>query len=540
MNKRVDILIGVFIALVFGIIGFSTVSDYGVTIDSPPHFIIGDFYLNAFRTGDFSEPSNISQFGGPHSITKDNLLWDYTYKAYGPLTNFIGGLVSRFGGSLDYVASYHLHLIIFAIILLLLVYFFVLKIYGRLTAVVSTISLALFPAFIGHAHNNMKDVPLVTFIALTIISFYYGLVGKNNKWLMASAIFLGVSISLKVTSLFIPLILLLWYLVINRRKIRYDGVSKILSLPLPLSLIAYPFVALVGFFIVNPYLWVSVTEIKRRLWNSLHFWAGNRITEVFYFGRNYVAYNLPWHYPWVMLFITTPPIIFALALVGIYVSIKNFSKDKASSLVLLWFFIPIAKFSIPGISVYNNIRLFLEAIPALCILSGVGAKYVWGLLKKKGRIAMLIFLALFYSTLLLSLVNLHPYEVTYHNFLSGGIKGAEKNFEIDYWSNSLKEGVEWVEKNLEENATLIVPITGSLVRYHLIREDINLITGSWGQRTPDSLIINNKTEYVMYPILQNLVNEPVNGTVVYYTENNLEPIHTVDVEGVTILKIFKA
>ena len=231
-----------------------------------------------------------------------------------------------------------------------------------------------------------------------------------------------------------------------------------------------------------------------------------------------------------------------MALVGIYVSIKNFSKDKASSLVLLWFFISIAKFSIPGISVYNNIRLFLEAIPALCILSGIGAKYLWGCFRESRvkKIVLLIFFTVIYSILLISLVNLHPYEVTYHNFLSGGIKGAEKNFEIDYWSNSLKEGVGWVEENLEENATLIVPIVGSLVRYHLIRDDINLITGSWGRRTPDSLIINNKTEYVMYPILQNLVNEPINGTVVYYTENNLEPIHTIDVEGVTILKIFKA
>ena len=542
MIKKIDVLIGVLIALIFGIIGFSTVSNYGVTIDSPMHFIVGDFYLNAFRTGDFNSPSNISQFGGPHSIEVESVAWETTYKSYGPLANFIGGLVSRFGGNLDYVASYHLHLIIFAMILLIVIYFFVLKIYGRLAAIISTISLALFPAVIGHAHNNMKDVPLVTFIALTLISFYYGIVGKSWKWLVASAIFLGVSVSLKVTSLFVPLILLLWYLVINRRKIRYDRVSKILRLPLPLSLIAYPFVALIGFFVVNPYLWVSVTEIKRRLWNSLHFWTGNRTAEVFYFGRNYVAYNLPWHYPWVMLFITTPPIILALALIGICIAIKNFSKDKASSLVLLWFFIPIAKFSIPGISAYSNIRLFLESIPALCILSGIGAKYIWGRFResKVKKIVVLIFFAVIYSMLLISLVNLHPYEVTYHNFLSGGIKGAEKNFEIDYWSNSLKEGVEWVNENVEENATLIVPITGSLVRYHLRRDDINLITGSWGRRTPDSLIINNKTEYVMYPILQNLVNEPTNGTVVYYAEKNLEPIHTVDVEGVTILKIFMA
>lgn len=538
MSKRIDILVGVFIALLFGVIGFSTISDYGVIIDSPPHFALGDFYLNAFKTGDFNQ-SNMYQFGGPHYMEAESGMW-VSIQAYGPFTNFIGGVVSQFSKNLDYVTSYHLHLIIFAMILLLVIYFFVLKIYGRLAAVISTISLALFPEFIGHAHNNMKDVPLATFVTLTLVAFYNGLVGKSWKWLMASAVFLGIAVSLKFTSLFIPLILLVWYLIINRRKIRYDKFSKTLKLPLPLSLIAYPFVALISFFAVNPYLWTSVIEMKRRVWNLLHQWGSNMTVNVFYFGRNYLAYNLPWHYPWIMLIITTPPIILALTLVGIYSSIKTFSENKASSLVLLWFFIPIAKFSIPSVSVYSNVRLFLESIPALCILSGVGAKYVWGLLKRKGKIAMLIFLALFYSTLLLFLINLHPYEITYHNFLSGGVKGAEKNFEIDYWGNSLKEGIVWVEENLEENATLIVPITGKLVRYHLTRDDINLITESWGRRTLDSLIINNKTEYVMYPVLQNLVNEPVNGTVVYYTENNLKPIHTVDVEGVTILKIFKA
>ena len=111
MNNKTDIFIGVLIALVFGVIGFFTISDYGITIDSPHHLLIGDFYLNAFRTGDFNL-SDMYQFGGPHSIGADSGMWG-NIQTYGPLADVMGSIgYDLFSGSLDYVTSHHLHLIL--------------------------------------------------------------------------------------------------------------------------------------------------------------------------------------------------------------------------------------------------------------------------------------------------------------------------------------------------------------------------------------------------------------------------------------------
>jgi hypothetical protein len=49
-----------------------------------------------------------------------------------------------------------------------------------------------------------------------------------------------------------------------------------------------------------------------------------------------------------------------------------------------------------------------------------------------------------------TLWRLHPYQMTYFNFLVGGLAGADGRYETDYWLASYKEAVEWVNRRAAE------------------------------------------------------------------------------------------
>jgi hypothetical protein len=50
---------------------------------------------------------------------------------------------------------------------------------------------------------------------------------------------------------------------------------------------------------------------------------------------------------------------------------------------------------------------------------------------------------------LYALVSLHPDQYVYYNALTGGVKGAENRFELDYWGNSYAEAVDLLVEQLE-------------------------------------------------------------------------------------------
>ena len=36
---------------------------------------------------------------------------------------------------------------------------------------------------------------------------------------------------------------------------------------------------------------------------------------------------------------------------------------------------------------------------------------------------------------------LHPHEYVYYNLLAGGVRGADNRYELDYWSNFMREAI---------------------------------------------------------------------------------------------------
>jgi hypothetical protein len=64
----------------------------------------------------------------------------------------------------------------------------------------------------------------------------------------------------------------------------------------------------------------------------------------------------------------------------------------------------------------------------------------------------------------LPIFHLHPYQYVYYNSFTGGLQGASRQFEADYWGTSFREAVEYINQHAPQNAHLIVFAAGNIDR----------------------------------------------------------------------------
>jgi len=431
------------------------------------------------------------------------------------------------------IESYHFFEVFTAFLIVLGVSIITYREFGVFPAIVSSFSLAAYPLFFSESHFNIKDPPEAAFFGLTIIFFYLGII--KNKWpyLIISSIIAAFALGTKFNALFIAPILALWLLFYlltlvskNRKIINKKNIRKITSLVI--SLILYPFITALAFYILWPYLWGSPVN--------------NFLTIVNYYKQ--IGLGTPpelagfvidgWNtYPIIWIIYTTPLPILFLSILGMLASIflVLFRKKHFVFLVLIWFLLPILRVSAPNFSIYGGVRQIMEFVPALAILSGVGAYVLIEKLKYKKISILLITASLLF--VFYEVIKVHPNQNVYFNQLVGGLSGA-KTKAIPYWGNSYgnayQQGIDWLNKNAEPNAKLGLPIStmGNIPRIKL-RSDIDFSNSYWSG--PDK-----KGEY---EIELDFDWSPKTWYSFAYYDTYLNPVFVAEVDGVPLLKIWK-
>jgi hypothetical protein len=100
---------------------------------------------------------------------------------------------------------------------------------------------------------------------------------------------------------------------------------------------------------------------------------------------------------------------------------------------------------------FTGLRHFLFVIPSLAVLAGIGLDRVLTWLQTRGRMVAGAGLALLAACLLsdaVTLVRLHPYEYLVYNSLVGGLNGASRRYDLDYWFGSMPEAINYLEAYL--------------------------------------------------------------------------------------------
>jgi hypothetical protein len=105
---------------------------------------------------------------------------------------------------------------------------------------------------------------------------------------------------------------------------------------------------------------------------------------------------------------------------------------------------------------FTGLRHFLFVIPPLAALAGIGLDNALTAFAKRGHLFVSGGLAFMTACCLwnaLTLIRLHPDEYLFYNAAVGGLAGASRRYDLDYWFNSMPEAINKLEAYLRRSTT---------------------------------------------------------------------------------------
>jgi hypothetical protein len=96
----------------------------------------------------------------------------------------------------------------------------------------------------------------------------------------------------------------------------------------------------------------------------------------------------------------------------------------------------------------------LFTIPPLFIFAAIGLKSLYDRIHRPEIYSIIVLLLILPN--IYWLAKLHPYQYVYYNPLVGGVRGAFREYEMDYWATSYKEATEFINRTAPLNSKVIV------------------------------------------------------------------------------------
>jgi tetratricopeptide (TPR) repeat protein len=325
---------------------------------------------------------------------------------------------------------------------------------GYGAAILVLLLFAVSPTFLGHAQNNLKDIP---FALAYISSIFYSLklVFSEGKPTRKTIILLILSIALSI-GIRIGGILVVFYLGffmvikaiqdwIKNKNLNRELLKKQLFLFILISISAYILGIITWpFALQNPILnpWKSYQVMT-------HF--PTTVRQIFEGEFEWSDFH-PWYYLPKYMAITIPIVIFTGILSLFFNAKKSFSSNQQILLLLVGFTIlfPISFVVLKNPNLYGSWRHFLFIYPGIVLISGLGIHAFFNRFRQKIiRIPAIILLVLLTIHPLKFMAANHPYYYLYYNQTVGGLKGAYGNYETDYYYHSMRQGAEWLQEYLK-------------------------------------------------------------------------------------------
>lgn len=312
------------------------------------------------------------------------------------------------------------------------------------------------PQIFGLSHFATMEPVLLFMTVLVVYCFARGI--DSRFWSLPTGVAFGALLATKINGFFLLPPLVLWGYLYHRRTTVHN----------------FFWMATLGpavFVLLWPWLWPDPVN---RFLDYLQFHATHQQTASWFQGTKwgYGGPNAPWTYPSVMIGITTPVAVLALAGLGALAAAFRLFRRPLPALFLLVMLVTWAVASAPGTPKYDGIRLFAPLFPFLALMAGGGADLLLAIGRwadrrhaasspyapKSARSAFL--LGLF---VLLALgvdggfgMTYHPHLLSYFNPLVGGIAGAEKaGYEVTWWGEVVDDEVlEELDETIPDGASL--------------------------------------------------------------------------------------
>lgn len=333
---------------------------------------------------------------------------------------------------------------------------------GPRAGLIAAVALALCGAWYGAMFNHTKDIPFaaaMTGATLLLVRILRQMPLPRIIDVAALGVFAGAALG--VRSLGLLLFVYLGLAIVICLPWRENG-GACLRFATSSALRTFPGAALALLIMILAWPWAALSPLNpiRGLFAFSEFHYAIR---TMFAGRIYEMADVSRFYVPGYLLIRVPLITLAGAAVAMSSLLwqplgrEPQQRRRQLALVSLTIIVPLASEVLFHGPAFTGMRHFLFVLPPLAILAGVGFSQLVDALEMKGRRLAAGALALVGACFLwegATLVRLHPYENLSYNALVGGLEGAFRRYDMDYWFNSMPEAIHLLEAYLRTEKPL--------------------------------------------------------------------------------------
>ena len=332
---------------------------------------------------------------------------------------------------------------------------------GPRTALFAAIGLSVSGAWYGTMFNHTKDIPFAAAMigaTLFLVRIARSLPSPRVLDITAFGLLAGAALGMRVLGLLLVIyagLAIAIYLPRSRPGRWQFVIGSSLRL-LPALLLAYVIMILA-------WPWAALAPLNpiRGLLAFSEFQYGIRTLLV---GQVYDMANVPRLYVPIYILIRMPLLtLFGAALAILFTVLpptaagaKPLPHRDIALLSLTLIFPLTCEVAFHG-PAFTGLRHFLFVIPALTILAGIGLDTALTALGTRSRVAAaggLAFVTACFVSNALTLIRLHPYEYLFYNTVVGGLEGASRRYDLDYWFGSMPEALTQLEAYLRRTASI--------------------------------------------------------------------------------------
>lgn len=334
---------------------------------------------------------------------------------------------------------------------------------GPRAGLIAATSLTVCGAWYGTMFNHTKDIPFAAAMmgaSLLLIRIARQLPSPRARDIAAFGLLAGIALGMRVLGLLV---------------LTYMGFAIAIYLPLAgpgdgrtrwrfaieSFLRTLPALAVAYIIMILAWPWAALAPLNpiRGLFAFSEFHYDIRTILA---GRVYDMADVPRLYVPIYLLIRVPLLILfgaALAMISALSPRRATASPQLQrrdiSLLSMTVIFPLACQVIGHGPAFTGLRHFLFVVPPLAALAGIGLDKALTALAARGRLFVsggLAFVTACFLWNAATLVRLHPDEYLFYNAAVGGLAGASRRYDLDYWFNSMPEAINKLEAYLRSSA----------------------------------------------------------------------------------------
>ena len=469
-----------FLVILFILVGFLIYKDFGIFADDPSMRDIGlinlksvyqylelEKFLSFFMENPPLPPENIRTL-------KDNLP-DNTTKFYGVIFDFPVGFFEYifFGINGDTQKVYQFRTLIRFLVFVFFLYSFYYqskKLFSSsLAGFVTLILIILSPKIVSSSFFNHKDILFMIFVSLGMSTVTKLILFQGVQTVFTHSLVTSLAIATRPMGIFfLPLTICALFFSLYLKK---NSFLKIF-----VTYLIYFFLVIIFIIIFSPYLWDSPIKNFYQILNYMLQFPHTPNSTLLYMGDIIHISKLPWHYIPVSIFISTPPLILLLFIIGLLFFFINLIKKKNKNINIKEFIIsthiliiliPVVAVIIKKSSLHNDWRQMYFIYPSFILTATYGFIFInenIKILYFKNILLPVIFLS-FVLNQLNWLFKAHPLQNIYFNFMAGS--NWKERFDLDYGGVGNYHMIKNILLNDKSNNISICPISFTPITYTL-------------------------------------------------------------------------